>query len=112
MLVYIIVGLLCVIFCTYVLFYNNPNNSNNYKKLVYYYIKGCKYCNEFMPEWDKIVEYGQIECVKIDCDVYPNICIEQNVTEFPTLHLVDKNNIVKYEGAFKKEEIMEFIKSN
>ena len=92
---------------------NNFNSIiSNYKKvIVYFYAPWCKYCVDFAPEYEKLVEYyrDKIYITKLDGDKYKNISKEQNVLKFPTiiLYVGGKGNL--YEGPNTPIDLKFFI---
>lgn len=69
------------------------------------------------PTFQKLAQAFQgvkdIVIAEVDCEAYPIISEKFKIKEYPTIKLYDKeNNIVKYTGNRKLEDLVKFVNSN
>ncbi len=89
-------------------------NSKNFEeeiksglKLVEFYTEWCGYCKKQHPELE---ELGKVWIGQLDADINPDIAAKYNVNAFPTFIIFkDGNNIERFSGFRKKEDIMQRI---
>lgn len=108
-------------------FQNNSNNSNNSQdiipsylnktdiiKLQLFYKTTCKYCAEFMPTWNKIINSlpNNIKYEEIDCDKDIKQINENQITSVPTIILLVNNEKKVYMGNRNYTGINTFLKNN
>ena len=91
-----IVALLIIFyfFYKYVLTNLNVENFENdgKKKVVYFYMNGCPHCDSFSPIWDDFKQTSPLPTHKIECADAGEMLKKYNISGFPTILLLDKNN--------------------
>ena len=91
-----IVALLIIFyfFYKYVLTNLNVENFENdgKKKVVYFYMNGCPHCDSFSPIWDDFKQTSPLPTHKIESADAGEMLKKYNISGFPTILLLDKNN--------------------
>ena len=81
-------------FYKYVLTNLNVENFENdgKKKVVYFYMNGCPHCDSFSPIWDDFKQTSPLPTHKIESADAGEMLSKYNISGFPTILLLDKNN--------------------
>lgn len=83
-------------------------------KLLLFYKPSCKYCNEFMPIWNKIINNlpNGVSFEEINCDIDVKTANSNKINTVPTIILVinDEQNI--YMGNRTYNDIKLFLQKN
>ena len=81
-------------FYKYVLTSLNVENFENdgKKKVVYFYMNGCQHCESFSPIWDEFKQISSLPTHKIESADAGEMLSKYNISGFPTILLLDKNN--------------------
>ena len=91
------------------------NHSSKYKNLlVKYYMDNCMYCEQFLPEWKKTVsnlkaqKLNDLLVLDVNMKFMPYLRIPQ-VSEFPTIKILNKNGNKNYNGQLNEKELRKWI---
>ena len=88
----------------------NETNTESSKKLVYFYMKDCKWCTKFETIWQKLKKKNKdIKFVKINGPRNKRLKEEYNVKSYPTLILVTEEGKETFEGMRNYKTVQEFI---
>lgn len=91
---------------------NNPEE-NNKPRFVLFHVTWCGYCRDFLPTWKKFkkinINNNKIIIEDNDCTDNEEIKIKYNIKSFPTLLLINDNDIKNFEGERSIEELQKFI---
>ena len=67
--------------------------------LYYFTMNGCPYCNEFNPQWEKIIkEFPNIPMKKVERNENPQLIKKYNVRSYPTIALSKGRKFVEFDG--------------
>lgn len=82
--------------------------------LYYFTMNGCPYCNDFNPQWDKVVKsFSKITMKKIERNEDPKKVKSFNVMSFPTIILSKGKNRVEFtKDRENMDDFHEFFKEN
>ena len=121
--IWLVLGLLVLLIIIVIIvggFYKRFENFTNKKNytLKYFYMKSCKFCNDFNPIWDDLIKDINVDTVKYDISENAE-GIKQaelyKVKGAPTIILADNNNeknSIEYEGNRTVADIKDFINKN
>ena len=92
----------------------------NKRNLVLYHAPWCKYCVEFMPEWNKLKASlmnsppvaRMVNITEINCDEHENYCAKKGISSYPTITYEFRDKVVKFEGKRNPENIRKFLEEN
>jgi thiol-disulfide isomerase/thioredoxin len=89
-------------------------NKTNKIKLELYYKTSCKYCNQFMPVWNRIINDLPNDALyeEIDIEKDSEKVNENKITSVPTLILLVDNEKKFYNGDRTYNDINKFLKIN
>jgi len=89
-------------------------NKNNTVKIQLFYKKTCKYCANFMPTWNQIINNLPNDATyeEIDCNKDIKKATENNITSVPTIILLVDNEKKIYMGNRNYNDIDRFCKTN
>jgi hypothetical protein len=93
---------LVVVAIVYIIFF--VSNKIRVKKIYYFYSKGCRYCTEFNPEWEKLSGNMYIK-IDINDPSNTNMVNEFNISQVPTIIKLENDKQFKYSGNRKAEDI-------
>ena len=90
--------------------------TNKYKSkiptLLLFYAEWCGYCRKFKPTWDKLkklISSDKLNMIKIDSD---NKLVKQfKIDGYPTIMLIDDDNMIKYNGDRSIDDITSFLRT-
>lgn len=110
----IAVAVLCVV--VYFVFFRGSSEgfSSGKRSIVLFFLPGCGFCTDMMPEWDKF-EASQrnnpnIEVRKVDGSQNRQAAQEQGITGFPTIILFEEDGSKKvFDGDRTQEAFERFI---
>jgi thioredoxin domain-containing protein 10 len=85
--------------------------------IYYFYTTWCPHCKTATPEWDSFVDEMKDKTVKgvklsfykVDCDKEKATADKFNVKGFPTIKLMNGNQMIEYDAKPKKETLIEFV---
>ena len=87
--------------------------SDKSTKLVYFYMDGCGHCKNFTPTWDNFCSTNSstIKTYKFEQAQVREQITEYNISGFPTILLLDKNNakIDEYNGERTVEALTSYV---
>ena len=74
------------------------NYKKNLKSIMYFYMKGCQYCDNFNPIWNKFTKTykGKVKIQKYERSKVINKLKNYNIESFPTIIKIYED------GTFKK----------
>jgi thioredoxin-related protein len=92
-------------------------NTNDKKKVIYYYMDGCGYCDQFSGSgvWEKldndIGKVSNVEFKKINIADKKDDINRYNIAGFPSIIATDKNDnkISEYQGDRSYESLKKYI---
>ena len=110
----IAVAVVCVV--VYFVFFRGSSEgfSSGKRSIVLFFLPGCGFCTDMMPEWDKF-EASQrnnpnIEVRKVDGSQNRQAAQEQGITGFPTIILFEEDGSKKvFDGDRTQESFKRFI---
>lgn len=88
---------------------------SNRPVVTYYYMKGCPWCEKFMPEWDKFVvmaKSANVSTKKIEASEDPDTVQRLGIKGFPTIMIENGKKSVEYSGERTADAIMKTVKSS
>jgi thioredoxin domain-containing protein 10 len=102
---------------------NNEFTSDGAAKsadVYFFYTTWCPHCKTAKPIWndfknemsDKTVNGITINFFEVDCDKDPETTSKFNVKGFPTIKLVNGNQIIEYDAKPNKTHLIEFLNSS
>tara|TARA_Y100000816_G_C26107240_1_gene588799 strand:+ start:3675 stop:4100 length:426 start_codon:yes stop_codon:yes gene_type:complete len=75
----------------------------------------CGHCKKMMPEWNKFQSSykGKLKIKKVEQGDNPSLIKKLNVSSYPTILLLDKDNnkVKEYDGGRTAEEFKKFTES-
>jgi thiol-disulfide isomerase/thioredoxin len=86
----------------------------------FFYTIWCPHCKKSMPIWksfkDEIgenkVKGKRINFLEVDCDKDQELAEKFNISGYPTIKLVNGNQIVEYDAKPDKDTLMQFLNSS
>jgi len=94
---------------------NNQKGGGSNKNTELYFIKAewCSHCQTFKSEWAEIEsnfkDNKNIKLITLDSDKDKEAVKNFKVSGFPTIILKSEGEIIEYEGARTKEELINFV---
>ena len=86
------------------------SRSKNNKKVLYFYMDGCKYCHMFEKTWEKLENnIKNVKFMKINGPENTRMSKKYNVESYPTIILVSKKSYKTFEDKRTYGKIKEFI---
>jgi len=87
---------------------------NNQKTIYNFNTSWCSYSVKFQPIWDKfskIVENTNINTFDVKCDNSDNeeLCNKYKISGYPSIVIVDNDNVINYNGPRTVEDLISFI---
>jgi thiol-disulfide isomerase/thioredoxin len=115
MIQYILVAV--AVLAAYYYFTNSEGfYSGDKKSLVLYYLPGCGFCTQMMPEWNALAKSHQgdskVNIKKINCADKPEEAEANGIEGFPTIVLFNSGDRKVYDGARTKKALEGFINAN
>jgi thiol-disulfide isomerase/thioredoxin len=85
------------------------------KALVFYYAKWCGYCQQMLPEWDKLEEFAfktedlnkNFSIIRVDSEFFPKIGIDKTLEGYPTVTLYGEG--IEIEDVAGKREVNQLL---
>ena len=95
-----------------------PANANE-MNMCLFYTEWCGHCQNFKPEWEKAkkqLDGKKINGVKvnfheIDCDKEEDLAKEYNVSGYPTVKCIKKDEVKDYDGERSEDAVVEFCRA-
>lgn len=116
---YIGIAAVIVVLAIYFLFFRSSSEgfSDEKKTLILFYLPGCGFCTDMMPEWKKLeAEHSgssNVDIRKVNCGDNPEVAEEHGISGFPTIILFKEDGSKSiFDGERTKEAFNEFIRSN
>ncbi|ARF11011.1 thioredoxin [Hokovirus HKV1] len=79
-------------------------------KIILYYANWCGHCEEFLPEWKKLISYIENKKLPIECEHYEESNIPKNISDeiegFPTIIIIKEGKKSSYTKERTKEAIL------
>ena len=84
------------------------NRNNNSGCIVYYFtMKGCPYCNDYNPHWNKMTKlFPNLTMKKIERNQNPNLIKKYNIMSYPTLGLTKGSKFMEFSGDREDPNIL------
>tara|TARA_Y100001970_G_C13970058_1_gene717689 strand:+ start:18 stop:653 length:636 start_codon:yes stop_codon:yes gene_type:complete len=83
---------------------------NKKKKLMYFYMKGCKYCKQFEKTWKKLKEkHKKIRFMKINGPNNDTLTDKYDINSYPSLVLINDSDYSLFDGKRTYQNIKKFI---
>jgi protein disulfide-isomerase-like protein len=111
--------------------YSNSNNNevsssdqlkpqNGEIVFVKFYAPWCGHCQHLQPKWSKLEnKYGnklinqkRIKILSANCDTFPKIGEDYNISGYPTIKLLKDNEIIEYDDQREIDELEKFLINN
>ena len=86
-------------------------------ELFYFYTTWCPYCKKSMPVWrsfkdeigNKKIKGYTVNFLEVDCDKDTTLADKFNVQGYPTIKLVNGNQVIEYDAKPDKDTLMQFL---
>ena len=121
----IILGIIVFVLFVHKIFnYRKPDNSlstfdnsDETPKFVNFNTTWCYWSKKLSPTWEELkseMNGKDVEIVDLKCDVEGNeeLCARYQIEGYPSMKLIQGNNIIDYEGDRSLEDMKNFIESN
>lgn len=109
----ILIVLVIILVITFLYKYPKHKTNSNSKKAILYYIDGCQFCTDFKPIWEKLEADGVkgITFISVDSDKYPEIAAQNNVNQYPTVHIQNKEgtSLTEYKGEMSYNGLKSYL---
>jgi len=84
-----------------------------------YYVNWCPHCKDAKPEWEKLVQafHGKtingkkILITKVDCEKFPEVAKQQNVTGYPTFKFDLDGRQLNFQGERSFDSFKKYIEN-
>ncbi|KAK6629815.1 hypothetical protein RUM43_003635 [Polyplax serrata] len=94
-----------------------PINVNKNNHFIMFYAPWCGYCKRLHPTWEQLADMlnddpeNQIVIAKVDCTVDNNLCMENDVTGYPTLKFFKMGSTkgIKFRGTRDLPSLTSFL---
>ena len=88
--------------------------------LYFFYTNWCPHCKKAMPAWkqfktemkDKVVKGKKINFIEVDCEKEKKVADKFNVKGYPTIKLVNNNQVIEYDAKPDMDTLREFINTS
>lgn len=93
---------------------NLIDSKNSGTFFVEYYNSNCKKCDEFEPNWEKLIKaHPTADFGRINCGTHFNYCKEKGITHTPTIQSnVNGGAWSEYTGDFSMESVEKYIEKH
>ena len=96
---------------------SNSDSGSETVDLYFFYTNWCPHCKKAMPVWKQFKEKmsgqavngKQINFLEIDCEKDTKTADQFNVKGYPTIKLVNNNQIIEYDAKPDVDTLTEFI---
>ena len=92
------------------------NFGNKGESFVLFHWDKCGHCKKMMPEWNAFAQKynGDIKIKKVEQSEDPELIKKLNISSFPTILLLDKNNnkVKDYNGSRTTKGFQDFLAQN
>ena len=84
-------------------------------QFVLYYANWCGYSKQFLPEWNKFVEYAKANLSKVDVKEIvcegdgEKVCSDHQVRGFPTVRLYKGSQMQEYDGERNAQALIDYV---
>ncbi len=83
---------------------------NKKKKLLYFFMKGCKYCKQFEKTWTRLKKnHKNIRFMKINGPDNDTLADKYDIDSYPSLILINNSGYSLFDGKRTYQNIKEFI---
>jgi thiol-disulfide isomerase/thioredoxin len=98
-------------------FSDKSNTSSQSVDIYFFYTTWCPHCKKSMPAWksfkeeigNKKVKDYTVNFFEVDCDKDTTLANKFNIEGYPTIKLVNGNQIIEYDAKPDKEILMQFL---
>ena len=81
--------------------------------LIYAYMKGCPYCDDFDPIWNQLKRKCPLNMKRINGPINSGFTNQHSIQSYPTLLMLDNKGVSsKFEGERNIDNIISFINKN
>jgi len=93
------------------------DNLSETPKFINFNTTWCYWSKKLAPTWEELktaMSGKDIEIVDLKCDIESNeeLCARYQIEGYPSIKLIQGNNIIDYEGDRSLEDMKNFINSN
>lgn len=89
---------------------NNKTRQNKTTNLIYFYMEGCGYCDEFTKNlWPKVKKLKKVKTYKVNGPQHKILTDKFNIESYPTLIKLDKDGWKTFQGKRTLVNIKKFL---
>ena len=97
--------------------FTSGGDSSNSVDIYFFYTTWCPHCKNSMPVWksfkdeignNKIKGYT-VNFLEVDCDKDTTLADKFNVQGYPTIKLINGNQVIEYDAKPDKDTLMQFL---
>lgn len=108
--------IMCLLYCCYIK-KQSKETFGGKVLLKNYYAPWCGFSKRLMPVWDRLSDMHNgdqnIEIIKVNCELNPEIAKQNNIQGFPTIILYrESGEKIVYQGDRTLDGLNKFIKDN
>jgi protein disulfide-isomerase-like protein len=83
-----------------------------------FYAEWCGHCKSFKPEWEKAkaqldstrINGVKINIVSIDCDKEEDLAKQYDISGFPTVKCIKKDDVIEYNDERNADAVIKFVR--
>lgn len=88
--------------------------------MYFFFTEWCPYCKTALPVWktfkkemkNKLVKDKHINFIEVDCDKDKGLAEKYDITEYPTIKMVNANKVIEYNAKTEIDTLHQFVNSS